>query len=88
MPHSDRKLIFERLYSIEELIQLHHQMLRFARSFPPGPELNQHRQVAFIPARPPPKQGLANLNAHTIRGFTRNKIGSIDGTDRGPMHYR
>ena len=30
MPASDRKLIFERLYSIEELIELRRQMLRYA----------------------------------------------------------
>jgi hypothetical protein len=47
MPHADRKHTFERLYSIEELIELHRQMLRYARSFPPGADRNQHRQVAL-----------------------------------------
>jgi hypothetical protein len=36
----------ERLYSLDELGELRRNMLRYARSFPPGDERNQHRQVA------------------------------------------
>jgi hypothetical protein len=38
--------LVERLYSIEELVELRRNTLRYARAFPPGNEHNQHRQVA------------------------------------------
>jgi hypothetical protein len=34
------------VYSQAELIEQRRNILRYARSFPPGPERNQHRQVA------------------------------------------
>jgi len=34
-------------YSKAELIELRLNILRYARSFPPGPERNQHRQIAL-----------------------------------------
>jgi hypothetical protein len=34
------------LYSKAELIELRRNILRYTRSFPPGPERNQHWQVA------------------------------------------
>ena len=33
-------------YTMPQLIQLRRQMLRFARSLPPGPERNGRRQIA------------------------------------------
>jgi hypothetical protein len=36
----------ERLYTIEELVELRRNTLRYARSFPAGDERNKHRQVA------------------------------------------
>jgi hypothetical protein len=33
-------------YTVAQLIQLRRQMLRFARSLPPGPERNGRRQIA------------------------------------------
>jgi hypothetical protein len=36
----------ERLYSLDELRGLRRNLLRYARSFAPGDERNQHRQVA------------------------------------------
>jgi hypothetical protein len=33
-------------YSIAQLVQLRRQMLRFARSLPPGPERKDRRQTA------------------------------------------
>jgi hypothetical protein len=35
------------LYSKAELIEHRRNILRYARSFPPGPERNQHRQIAL-----------------------------------------
>jgi hypothetical protein len=35
------------LYSQAELVEHRRNILRYARSFPPGPERNQHRQVAL-----------------------------------------
>jgi hypothetical protein len=36
----------ERLYSLDELTELRRNVLRYARTFPPGHERNQHLQVA------------------------------------------
>jgi hypothetical protein len=36
----------ERLYSLDELTELRRNVLRYARTFPPGYERNQHLQVA------------------------------------------
>ena len=36
----------ERLYSPDELTELRRYVLRYARTFPPGYERNQHLQVA------------------------------------------
>jgi hypothetical protein len=33
-------------YSIAELVETRRQILRFARSTPPGPERNQHLEIA------------------------------------------
>jgi hypothetical protein len=33
-------------YTFAELVEIRRQILRYARSMPPGPERNQHRQVA------------------------------------------
>ena len=35
------------LYSKAELIEHRRNILRYARSFPPGSERNQHRQIAL-----------------------------------------
>jgi len=35
------------LYSMAELIEHRRNILRYARSFPPGPQRNQHRQIAL-----------------------------------------
>jgi hypothetical protein len=34
------------LYCLEDLIEKRRNILRYARTFPPGAERNQHRQVA------------------------------------------
>jgi hypothetical protein len=36
----------ERLYSPDELLELRRNVLRYARTFPPGEERNQHFRVA------------------------------------------
>jgi hypothetical protein len=38
--------LVERLYSLEELLEVRRNTLRFARTFPPGSERNSHRQLA------------------------------------------
>jgi hypothetical protein len=35
------------LYSMDELTDLRHNMVRYARSFPPGSQRNQHLQIAI-----------------------------------------
>jgi hypothetical protein len=48
MPSVARALPQEHsLYSRAELIEYRRNILRYARSFPPGSERNQHRQVAL-----------------------------------------
>jgi hypothetical protein len=64
MPQANRIPTFEQLYSIAELVELRRQMLRFSRSIPPGPERNEHRQIAMsLHALFKNKRW---LNAHTI----------------------
>jgi hypothetical protein len=36
-----------RFYTAQEMHDLRRNVVRFARSFPPGPERNQHRQIAL-----------------------------------------
>ncbi len=38
---------FEPRRSIEEFVELRREMLRYARTFPPGAERNQRRQIAL-----------------------------------------
>ncbi len=48
MPSVARALAHDPpLYSKAELIEHRRNILRYARSFPPGPERNQHRQIAL-----------------------------------------
>lgn len=48
MPSVARKLVLDQpLYSRAELVEHRRNILRYARSFPPGPERNQHRQIAL-----------------------------------------
>jgi hypothetical protein len=57
----------ERLYSIEELVELRRNTLRYARSVPAGDERNKHRRVAVslrILFR-----GEKWLQAHTRKGL-------------------
>jgi hypothetical protein len=35
------------LHTMAELVEHRRNILRYARSFPPGPERNQHRQIAL-----------------------------------------
>jgi hypothetical protein len=37
-----------RLYTTAELIEHRRKLFHYARSFPPGPERNQHRRVALL----------------------------------------
>jgi len=39
--------LLARLYTLDELTELRRNTLRYARSFPPGDERNQHRQLAI-----------------------------------------
>jgi hypothetical protein len=54
------------LYSKPELVELRRTVLLYARSFPPGFERNQHRQIALSLRRlfHDPKW----LDAHTFEG--------------------
>ena len=47
MPSVHRVPTFEQRHSIEEFIQIRRDMLRHARSLPPGPDRNQRRQIAL-----------------------------------------
>ena len=47
MPSVHRVPAFEQRQSIEEFIETRRDMLRCARSFPPGPDRNQRRQIAL-----------------------------------------
>ena len=45
MNYNDEPLV-ERLYSLDELVEMRRNTLRFAPTFPPGSERNSHRQLA------------------------------------------
>jgi len=47
MPQAVQSTPEHRLYSTAKLTEVRRHTLRFARSFPPGPERNFHRQVAM-----------------------------------------
>lgn len=48
MPSVARASVLDRpLYTKAELVEYRRNILRYARSFPPGPERNQHRQIAL-----------------------------------------
>ena len=60
MPSVARSLALDPpLHSMADLIEQRRNILRYARSFPPGPERNQHRAVRFVAARPFQEQGMA-----------------------------
>ena len=69
MPLANQMPAFERRDTVAELVELRRQMLRFARSKPPGPARNEHRQTAMS------LRGLFKnkhwLDAHTIEGFAQ-----------------
>jgi hypothetical protein len=71
MPSVARRVAFDHLlYSKAELIEYRRNILRYARSFPPGSERNQHRQVALS------LRALFKnrkwLDAHTVEGSGDN----------------
>jgi hypothetical protein len=47
MTTGQRIVTDERRYNLEELIELRRMNLRYARTFPPGHQRNQHRQTAM-----------------------------------------
>jgi hypothetical protein len=54
------------LYSKAELTEHRRNILRYARLFPPGPQRNQHRQVALLFRSL--FKNKAWLDAHTVEG--------------------
>jgi hypothetical protein len=67
MPSVSRELPLDQpRYSKAELFDHRRNILRYARSFPPGPERNQHRQIALS------LRALFKnrkwLDAHTVEG--------------------
>jgi len=67
MPSLQLKLIDSHTrYSMSQLVQLRRQMLRFARSLPPGPARNERRQIAASLRRL--FRNKMWLDAHTVEG--------------------
>ena len=66
MPQANQMPIFEQRYRIVELAQLRRQMLRYSRSLPPGPERNQHLQIAISLRRL--FKNKMWLDTHTVEG--------------------
>ena len=58
--------LVKTLYSPDELAELRRTMLRYARSFPPGDERNQHLQIAVSLRKLFRNEKW--LDAHTIKG--------------------
>ncbi len=66
MPSANRTPEPEPLYRIEDLKVFRRDILLCARSLPPGPERNQHRQIALSLRRLFRNQQW--LDAHTLDG--------------------
>jgi hypothetical protein len=67
MPSVARELPLEQpLYSKADLLEHRRNILRYARSFPPGTERNHHRQVALSLRTLFKDKGW--LDAHTVEG--------------------
>jgi hypothetical protein len=47
MTKTARAIPSHPLYCLEDLIEKRRKVLRYARTFPPGAERNQHRQIAI-----------------------------------------
>src|SRR6202171_5331717 len=80
----------ERLYSLDELTELRRNVLRYARTFPPGDERNQHLQVAV--ALRALFKGEKWRRTHTLEGamLSTDRSGRNEGvpshdTYRGPV---
>jgi hypothetical protein len=77
MPPLPRKQTDDHRYTMPHLINLRRQMLRFARSYPPGPERNGRRQIAASLRSLLKKQ--AWLVANTIEGSrTEYRVYALD----------
>ena len=74
MPAANRKPLFEEepRYTMNELIELRRQMLRYSRSIPPGPERNERRQIAQSLKRLFGNK--AWLDAHTVEGSSPSQL--------------
>jgi hypothetical protein len=67
MPSVARELpLGQPLYSKAQLVEHRRNILRYARSFPPGPQRDQHRQVAL--SLRPLFKNRKWLDAHTVEG--------------------
>jgi hypothetical protein len=67
MPQVNQMPAFEQRYRIVELAELRRQMLQYSRTVPPGPERNQHLQIAISLRRL--FKDKAWLDAHTVEGL-------------------
>jgi hypothetical protein len=68
MPSVARELPLEQpRYRQAELVEHRRNILRYARSFPPGSERNHHRQVALLFRAL--FKNKAWLDAHTVEGL-------------------
>jgi len=66
MPNTVRKPVSEPVYSTSDLVELRRQMLQYSRSIPPGPERNQHLQIAVSLRRL--FKNKEWLDVHTVNG--------------------
>jgi hypothetical protein len=65
-------------YTVEQLLELRRQMLRFSRSTPPGAERNRRRQIADSLRRL--FKNKEWLDAHLVDGSaTEYRINTVDG---------
>ena len=76
--------VFARLYSLDELLELRRNVLRYARACPQGNERNQHRQVA-VSLRALFKDQKW-LQSHTLEGAMLPPIDPV-GTKADPSDW-
>jgi hypothetical protein len=74
--------LVERLYSLDELLELRRNLLRYARTFPPGHERNQHLQIAVSLRRLFRNEKW--LASHTLPGPIKTPVSQAPSHRRTP----
>ena len=86
MPSANRQPVETKRYTLAELYELRRVIIKHARSMPPGPARNEHRQIASsmrLLARDgkwlavhivgPPENGIEEIHAKVLFRYERRR---------------